>query len=431
MKFRPELSWEFRPADEIESRSIRALRNHIAHIKADSPYYRERLAHVDPDAITSLSAYADLVPCTQKRDLVEQIADFTAVPPDHVAETVITSGSTGRPLVFPLTGNDLDRLAFNEALSFHGLGVKPGDRAQILVSLDRLFIAGMAYYRGLTLLGANTARVGVLPLDMQRHYLEMLRPSVIVGVPSFLRKLALELNQRRFDTRSAGIRGIVCIGESIRTQDMKLNAIGSALEDLFGGKVYSTYANTEMSVAYCECNAQQGGHAHPELVYTEILDEDGNPVPEGTPGELVVTPLGVEGVPLARYRTGDITFKVPGPCSCGRGSVRIGPILARKSQMVKVKGTTVYPLTITNALDEMEGVEDYVILLEGDDSLSDQVTLHVVTTPAMVMPIANQLRARARVSLPVLVSNAASLNAMRGESRKKMRIVDKRRRRVV
>jgi phenylacetate-CoA ligase len=159
-------------------------------------------------------------------------------------------------------------------------------------------------------------------------------------------------------------------------------------------------------------------------VYTEILDDDGRAVPDGTPGELVVTPLGVEGVPLVRYRTGDITFRISGACACGRNSCRIGPILARKSQMIKLKGTTVYPLTITNALDSLQGIEDYVIVLEGDPSLADRVALHVATTPAMVQPIAAHVRAAARVSFPVLVSNAASINALRGDSRKKVRVID-------
>jgi len=412
------------PPEEIEARTIRALRNHIAHVKDVSPYYRERLAQVDPAAITSLESYAQMLPCTTKHELADRTKDFTSAPPEAIVETVVTSGSTGKPLVFSMTASDLDRLAFNEALSFHSMGVVPGDRAQILVSLDRLFIAGMAYYRGLTMLGANTARMGVLPLEMQRRYLEMLQPTVIVGVPSFLRKLALDLIKAGCDTRLCSIEKIACIGESIRGEDMKLNAVGAALEDLYGAEVHSTYGNTELSIAYCECTAQCGGHAHPELVYTEILDDDGHPVPDGTPGELVVTPFGVEGVPLVRYRTGDITFRISGACACGRNSCRIGPILARKSQMIKLKGTTIYPLTITNAMDAIVGVEDYVIVLEGDSSLADRVTLHVATTPAMVQHIAAQVRAAARVSFPVLVSNAASINALRGDSRKKVRVID-------
>jgi phenylacetate-CoA ligase len=427
LDFNPQLSWEFWPEEKLAARRIRSLQNHILHAQETSPWYREVLTGIDARDINSPEDYSRL-PLTGKHELVENSGRFLAVTPERIAETVVTSGSTGKPLVFSLTKNDLERLAFNEALSFHGVGVRPGDRAQVLVSLDRLFIAGMAYYRGLALLGANTARIGVLPFDMQKHYIELLKPDVVVGVPSFLKRLAKELEKLKFDTRASSIKKIVCIGESIRSEDMALNAVGSALESLYNAKVYSTYGNTELSAAYCECECQCGGHEHPELIYTEIVDENGVCVPDGTPGELVATPLGVEGIPLVRYRTGDITFRISGPCQCGRTSCRIGPVLARKSQMIKYRGTTLYPLTLTNALDEMDCVDDYVVVLEGDSSLADDVTVHAVTSPASVPAVVNHLRTKARVQFPVLVTNAATLNAMRKDLRKKVSIIDKRNR---
>jgi len=423
--FRPDLSWEHLSGDEIQARSIRAMRNHIAFVKESSPWYREKLSHISPEDITTLEDVGHL-PLTTKTELVDNIDQFTAVTPSHITETVVTSGSTGKPLIFPMTISDLDRLAFNEALSFHAMGVTREDRAQILVSLDRLFIAGMAYYRGLTLLGANTARIGVLPLQMQKHYIELLRPTVLVGVPSFFLKLGKELQADGFSPRSSSVEKIACIGESLRTEDLTLNHIGEQLEELWGASVFSTYGATELSVAYSECTAQKGNHCHPELIYSEIVDDDGQTVPDGSPGELVATTFGVEGVPLLRYRTGDITFKITGDCTCGRNSMRIGPILSRKSQMIKVKGTTSYPLTITNALDEMDDIDDYLIIIEGNSSLSDKVEIHVVAKPDAVPRIAEHLRARARVAFPVLISNSATIASMRGDSRKKIRILDKR-----
>jgi phenylacetate-CoA ligase len=421
--FKPELSWEFLSADEIESKTIRALRNHVKHVKEVSPYYKEVMWDIAPDDLKTYDDFMRL-PFTGKTSLSEHTSRFLAVPPEHVVETVVTSGSSGKPVAFALTGSDLDRLSFNEALSFHGVGIKPGDKAQILVSLDRLFIAGMAYYRGLTMLGANTSRVGVLPYDMQKHYLELLQPAVLVGVPSFLKKFADELTKIGFDPKNSTVRKLVCIGESVRGQEMALNSMGKQLEELWNAKVFSTYAATEISVSYCECEQQQGGHAHPELVYTEIVDESGKPVPDGTPGEVVATPLGVEGMPLVRFRTGDISFKVPGTCSCGRNSHRIGPVLGRKSQMIKMKGTTIFPLTITNAIDEIDGINDYIIILENDDALSDRVSIHVACPPALVEKIAGQLRAVARVNFPILVSNVNTIQSLRGASRKKIRILD-------
>lgn len=426
MAFKPELSWEFLSRDEIAAKTIRAMRNHVRYLKEVSSYYSKILADVEPEDITSEDAISQL-PLTDKATLVDNSETFCAVSGDAIVETVVTSGSTGRSLIYPMTQSDLDRLAFNEALSFHAAGVGPEDRAQILVSLDRLFIAGMAYYRGLTALGANTARIGVLPFDMQKHYLELLKPTVLVGVPSYLKKFALQLSEAGIKTKQTSVKKLFCIGESLRNESMELNGVGVMLRDSFDAQVFSTYGITELAIAYCECTAQTGNHAHPELIYTEVVDDKGRPVPDGEVGELVGTPLGVEAMPLLRYRTGDIGFKLKDVCPCGRNSDRIGPILSRKSQMIKLKGTTVYPLTITSALDELACVEDYILLLEGDESLSDQISLHVITQPSKVENIGAHLRAKARVSIPVLVSNAATINSIRGkDSRKKVHVVDKR-----
>ena len=425
MDFRPELSWEFLSGDEITAKSVRAVRNHVRHVKEASPYYREALFDVFPEDIKSIDDIVKL-PFTERTTLVEKTQSFIAVPPDRIAETVVTSGTTGSPLAFSLTAADIDRLTFNDALAFYSGGITNADRAQVCVSLDNMFIGGMSYYRGMMHVGANTSRIGVMPSDIHRHYFDLLHPTVIVGVPSFLIKLSTEFSKPGSDNYMSSIKKIFCTGESIRKQDMQLNGTGKTLEDFFGAKAYSTYGNTELSISYCECIAQNGGHCRPELVYTEIVDGNGAPVPDGTPGEIVATPLGVEGMPLVRYKTGDIAFRVAGSCACGRNSMRIGPILGRKSQLIKVKGTTVYPLAITGILDDISEIDDYIIMLENDESLSDRVSLHAVTAPANVEKISSRLRTELRVHVPVLISNMATILHYRGKSGKKARIIDKR-----
>jgi phenylacetate-CoA ligase len=426
LAFRPDFSWEFLSRDEIAAKSVRAVRNHVRHIKEVSPYYRETLAHVNPEDITTLDDIAKL-PLTDKATLSNYADKFKAVPDDAFSETVATSGSTGKPLVFFMTQVDLERLAFNEALSFHAAGVSAEDKAQILISMDRLFLAGMAYYRGLTTLGVNTMRIGELEFEMQKKYLELLKPTILVGVPTYLKKFGEGLIGSCFNTRESSVNKIFCIEESLRDEKLALNTVGERLQDIFNAKAFSTYVITELSVAYCECVRQSGNHSHPELVYTEIVDKDGNPVPDGTPGELVGTPLGVEGMPLLRYRTGDTTFKIPGTCECGRNSDRIGPILKRSSIKINLKDKSTSSLAIMDLLDELDYVEDYVILIEdGGQAFSDNITLHVVTQPARVESIAIHLREQAEISLPILISNVPTLNSFRGESSKKAKVVDKR-----
>ncbi len=426
MPFTPQFSWDFLPYDEIEARTIRALKNHIDYLKRDSEYYRELLVDINSADINCLEDI-HMIPFTEKDTLSEMSHRFRVASEEQIVETVVTSGSTGVPLMFPLTASDIDRLAYNESLSFYSAGVTSRDRAQIMVSLDRLFIAGMAYYRGLIALGANTARLGVLTPEMQQHYIELMRPTVLIGVPSYLLKLGEQLKQGGVDLENFTIQKIFCIGESIRDESMKLTATADKIEKLFGAHVYSTYASTEVASTFCECTERFGGHAHPELGYVEILDSNGDPVPDGTVGELVVTTFGVEGVPLLRYKTGDLTFKVPGECACGRHSMRIGPIMSRKAQLVKYKGTTLYPMTITNVLDSMPEVQDYIIELKGREGApSEEMFVHAAVKPLLVTQIMTKIQAAARVNIPVLVSNAATINSMRGDNRKKIRLIDNR-----
>jgi len=423
LNFRPELSWEFLSLDQIEARTLRALRNHVKYLKESSAYYKNALWDVSADDIKSIGDFEKLK-LTTRQIVSDNLSKFTAANKVHIVETVTTNGSSGNPLIFPLTANDLDRLAFNEALSFHGAGISSEDATQIMISFDRHCFSAMAYYRGLTLLGCNTMRTGVLPSDMQRFYIDQLKPSVVIAMPSFLKKLALDFQKKPVNSAKSSIRKVICTGESIRDSEMKLNSIGKTIQELWDVKVYSSYFSAEASVSYCECEACQGGHAHPELVYTEIVDEQGNVLPDGKAGELVVTPLGVEGLPLLRYRTGDITFKITSPCSCGRNSLRIGPILGRASQLIKYRGETIYPLTITNALDAIDEINDYILVIENNNSSSDQVAIHIATTPASVEKIANQLRTVAGVNFPILVSNLPTIQSMRGSSKEKTRIVD-------
>lgn len=423
MDFRPDLSWEFLSPDEITAKTARALRNHVKHVKAVSPFYQETLARVSDDEITALEDFAQL-PFTDKAVLATHPGRFLAVEHAQIVETVITSGTTGLALPFVLTRGDLDRLAFNEAISFHSMGMTVHDRVAVMVSLDRLFMAGMAYYRGATLLGANTLRIGVAPVEAQKKYLEHFKPSVLIGVPSFLRSCALELQARGVDTKQGSVQKIIGIGESIRGADLQLNQVGAEIEELWGASLFSTYATTELGASYCECEARSGGHGHPEIIYTEIVNEKGEVVPDGTVGELVATPLGVEGMPLVRYRTGDITFKVSGTCTCGRNTCRIGPILGRKSHMIKFKGTTLYPLAITSVLDAVNEIKDYIIVLEQGTGEADSVTIQVAAPPAALTAISQKVHAATRVIIPILVSNTTTIQALRGASRKAIRLVD-------
>jgi phenylacetate-CoA ligase len=425
--FRPELSWEFLSADEIDAKSVRAVRNHVRHVKEVSAYYRETLFDIFPEDIKSVADIGRL-PFTEKETLIDRASSFRAVSEELVVESMASCGATGKRIIFPLTAVDLERLEFNEALSFHSAGVTSADKAQLFSHFDQCLSAGIAYYRGLIHLGVTIARTGILSVEMHNQYFDLLKPTILIGMPSFFKRLAAELSQFGFDKSKSSIRKLFCFGENVRTREMQLNDLGKALEAFYNAAVYSTYGSTEISSSFCECEARCGGHGHPELVYTEIVDEKGMPVPDGVVGELVATPLGVEGNPLVRYKTGDMTFKIPGQCPCGRNSMRIGPIVGQLSQMVKMQGAILYPSAVATILDGIDGIEDYLIILENDEAASDRISLHIITPPTNMEKISGRMRSELHVTLPLLISNAPTLRHLRGKGGRETKIIDIRKR---
>ena len=251
------------------------------------------------------------------------------------------------------------------------------------------------------------------------------------------------LLKNKFDASDSSIKKIVCTGEGILTKDLERNASGKQLEQRFGAEVYASYSVTELSISYGECTERCGTHAHPELVYTEIVDEHGYPVPDGEIGELVATPLGVEGVPLVRYRTGDITFKVPGTCVCGRNSFRLGPILNRESSTEPVdavkhdyasfsyNGTVVEPGALIEALASVYEVKDFIIIVESDSGTADSATIQVAAPPAALAAINQAVKAATDVFIPVLISNIPTIQSLRDGSKERIPLVDNRRRAAV
>lgn len=424
MLFKPEFSWQFLSSDQINDKTIRALRNHIKHLRDESPFYRELLENVDPSSVQTLDDFTTL-PFTTRQILSKNWHSFVSGGVTSVVETVLTNGTAGKPLQYVYSRNDLDRLAYGAALSLHSCGVGGQDRIQIMYGLDR-FCAGISFYHGAMLLEGNVSRAGQLPIDIQKSRLETLLPTVLVGIPSELMKLARELDKKGFDVPGSSVEKLVCTCESVYDQNLSPNPLSEKLQELWGAQVYSTYSITEASASMGDCMVRSGLHTRPELIHIEIVGQNGEPVPDGTPGELVVTPLGNEAMPLLRYRTGDVTYIVPGECECGRGSPRIGPVLGRKSQLLLVNGSYFYPLNVTNALDGIEEISDYVIVVENNSPTSDRITIHAAAPASSVEKIVNQLRAEAKVSFPVLISNVATIQSMRGYSRVKERIIDKR-----
>jgi phenylacetate-CoA ligase len=357
---------EFKNKEEIRKAQERLLRESLNYILKNSPFYKERLRGLNTDDI-NLDTIRSL-PFTSKEDLQNRNWDILAVPNEKVVEYVNTSGTTGAPIYIALTANDLRRLKENEMKSFTTAGATDQDTFQLAVTLDSMFIAGMAYYLGITGLGAKAIRVGTKNTKMHLKVMKELRPNGIVSVPTYLIALAKEAEKEGINPKDLGLKKAVLIGESIRNRDFSFNNIGKAIHEIWDLDLYSTYGNTEIATSMCECKVKRGGHIHPDLVYCEVINEKGNVLPEGETGELTVTTFRTEAMPLIRYRTGDITFMINEKCECGRNSSKIGPILGREKQAIKLKGTAIYPSQVEDILNGIPEVVNYVLeAYIGDD----------------------------------------------------------------
>jgi len=369
---------EFSYPDIIKKFQEKLLRSELIKLSEHSKYYQRLFRDHDID-ISKIQTLEDLqkIPFTDKQDLHKYNDDFICCDKARIVDYVTTSGTTGEPVVFGLSEKDLQRLALNEKKSFACAGVHPGNIVQLMTTLDRRFMAGLAYFLGIRELGASVIRVGNSIPELQWETIQRLNPDTIMCVPSFILKLIQFAEDHGIDYRSSSIRRIIGIGEGLRDQNFNLNLLGKRIKEKWDVALYATYSSTEMGATFSECEYSCGGHVHPELIIVEIIGEDDKPVPDGLPGEVVITTLGVEAMPLLRFRTGDIAAKVTEQCRCGRYSYRLTPLLGRKNHMIKLKGTTLYPPAINDILDNTEYVENYVVTVDSSDIGTDKVTVKV------------------------------------------------------
>lgn len=392
---------EFEPYEEILKTQDRLLSEHLQYVLENSPFYRSFFKRQGLDR-GSILGVKDLkkVDFTTKIDLERHNNEFLACPPEDVVDVCLTSATTGdTPNMLLQTSSDLARLAYNEEAAFRMMGIKASDTLIMCAAIDRCFMAGLAYYLGGLKIGARMVRAGAGSAAQHWHTVKSTRPTVIVGVPSLVRKIGQYAIENGEDPKKIGIHLMLAIGENIRDHNLNLLPAVRQIEEMWGAPLYSTYASTEMATAFCECPERNGGHLRPELIVAEIIDDQGNPVPPGHSGEVVVTPLGVKGMPLIRFRTGDISSMITEPCGCGRRTPRLGPILGRKNQMLKLKGTTVFPSSILSVVEGMKGVSGAYIEARKKDDGTDNVLLYVAAaTPSISeKTIAEQLRACLRV----------------------------------
>ena len=432
---------EFESIDTIKAFQDEKLRKAVLYLKEHSPYY-QRLFEKCHININNIRQIEDLVniPFTDKKDLQLFNEDFLCVPKEKVIDYITTSGTLGEPVTFGCTEIDLQRLAYNEKKSFSCAGLHPGNILQLMTTIDKRFMAGLAYFLGIRELGASIIRVGNGIPELQWDTIMRIKPDSIMCVPSFIPHLIQYAEEHDIDYKNSSIKKIIGIGEGLRNQNCSLNLLGQQIKSKWDVQLFATYSSTEMGSTFSECEYGCGGHVHPELIIVEIIGEDNMPVADGDIGEVVITTLGVEGMPLLRFRTGDMCAKIVEPCRCGRNSYRLTPLVGRKNNMIKLKGTTLYPPAINDILDNTDYVQNYVMYVQDSEAGTDDVVVKVglkadalarrkafvENSGAIVEDLKNRFRAHLRVSPKVEIHSVAEIQAINfpPKTRKPVKFID-------
>jgi phenylacetate-CoA ligase len=429
------------PIPEIEKKSVgeirafqeKALLNQLQYLRVNSRFYQElfRIYDIDINKIKTLDDLR-LIPVTQKEDLQNNTSDFICVEQNKIIDYLTTSGTSGDPVTYVMTENDLRRLAYNEYLGFRCADCTKNEVFQLMTTIDRRFMAGMAYFLGSRRLRSGMIRVGNGIPEMQWDTINRFSPTTLIAVPSFLVNIIDYAVKNGIDHHASSITKAVCIGDALRNTDFSFNTLGRKIHERWPEmKLYSTYASTEMAASFTECRYGIGGHHHPELLIVELLDDNDSPVSKGTPGELTITTLGVEGMPLLRFKTGDICNGHYEPCKCGRNTMRVGPVIGRKNQMIKYKGTTLYPPALYDILENIDGVRNYIVELSTNSMGVDEILIYIGSenkSESFEKVIKDHFRAKLRVAPAVSFESPEYINRMQfpSTSRKPVKLIDKR-----
>lgn len=379
----------------FQAQALERLRAHVADLRERSPWYREKLAGTGP-----IGSWDDFhrLPFTTKQELSEHTAHFLSAPRSAIAEHVSTSGTTGRPVNFAMSTADVERLGRNERYALGLAGITAADTVMITTTLDKRFMAGLAYWLGLRAIGAGVVRSG--PGDPRGKWETAMDCGVttLIAVPSFLLAMLREWEKHGLRADQTAVTRVVCIGEPIATTFGEPNLLARRIADHCGWGLHGTYASTEMATA-CTERLPFGGHTVPAgLMHVEVVDTEGRQVPEGGTGEVVATPFGAEAMPLLRFRTGDICTWRTGTGADGSPAMLLGPVLGRKEQRLKLKGTTLFPAQVTDAMNALPDPPEFVMVCVKDELGSDDLEILVDAEGPALAHLREHLRGALRVA---------------------------------
>ena len=348
---------------QLTDEQFSLLKDQFRTLKDRSPFYAKKFEGSDLADVQTQADFEKL-PFSEKADLrAAYPLGLQAVPDEEVVRIHSSSGTTGTPVIIPYTQQDVTDWAIQFARCYETAGITNTDRIQITPGYG-LWTAGIGFQLGAERLGAMAIPMGPGNTEKQLQMMQDLKSTVLGATSSYALLLAEEINER-------GLRDKIHLRKGVIGSERWGEKMRRRIENELGVEIFDIYGLTEVygPGIGISCHEHAGMHVWSDYVYIEIVNPDtGEVLPDGETGELVLTTLRKQGAPLIRYRTRDISRIIPGECPCGSPFPRLDRIVGRSDDMIKVKGTNIYPAQVEEILKRIDGFSsEYRIVLENED----------------------------------------------------------------
>lgn len=361
--------------EQLSELQLKRLKETVKHA-INSPFYKEVFERegLTPDDIQTLDDLKK-IPFTTKDDLRSHYPyGMAAIPLQKCVRIHSSSGTTGNPTVVLHSAKDLDEWANQVARCMYMVGIRDTDIFQNTSGYG-MFTGGLGFQYGAEKLGALTVPAAAGNSKRQIKFITDFGTTCLHIIPSYATRLAEVMQEMGIDPRKDTKLRVVCIGAEPHSEEQRRR-----IEQLLGVKAYNCFGMSEMNgpgVAF-ECQEQNGLHIWEDNVIVEIVDPvTFEPVPEGEVGELVLTTINREAMPLLRYRTRDLTCILPGDCPCGRTHKRLARFKGRSDDMIILKGVNLFPIQIEKILMQFKELgSNYLISIETVEN-NDEMLIEV------------------------------------------------------
>ncbi len=423
--------------DKIKKIQLKLIKEQLEYVLKKSKFYRKKFkeAGISYDKIKKIKSLKEIecIPFTTKNELRTFNDDFFCVPNKKIVDIGATTGTTGSPIILPATKNDIKRLVSTYKRSFYSIGITNNDIVQLSVAFDQLFPIGVTANATLKEIGATVVRMGPGNTKRQIEIMRRLRSTVIFASPDYMLTLAEAAKEMGFDpAKDFFLEKGLFHGHPLFDRECKPTLLADKINEIWGIECFSCYGSMEMYSGMFDCRFHCGYHTHPDWLYLEIIDpKTGEVLEDGMEGEIVVTTLRREAVPLIRFRQGDITSIISEPCKCGKTSPRITAIAGRADHQMRLKGTLVYPQQIEEILIREPEITEYALEAYKDENDCDALKIMVCLKEgyeSALERIKTNLKARIRITpeMEILSSNEISKIIYRHGSRKPSKFIDRR-----